>query len=54
MFAAAVAAERHIPCVVIERKALSRVIHNLKDSQLGIYTDKHRGTWHMGGLPEET
>ena len=40
--------------VVIERKALSRVIHNLKDSQLGIYTDKHRGTWHMGGLPEET
>ena len=40
--------------VVIERKALSRVIHNLKDSQLGIYTDKHRGTWHMGGQPEET
>ena len=39
--------------VVIERKALSRVIHNLKDSQLGIYTDKHRGTWYMGGNPEE-
>ena len=34
--------------VVIERKALSRVIQNLRDSQLGIYSDKHRGTWHMG------
>ena len=39
--------------VVIERKALSRVLHNLRDSQLGIYTDNHRGAWHMGGLPEE-
>lgn len=35
--------------VVLERKALSRIIHNLKDSQVGVYTDKHRGTWHMGG-----
>ena len=34
--------------ILVERKALSRVIHNLKSSQLGIYTDKHRGTWHMG------
>ncbi len=39
--------------VVIERKALSRVLHNLRDSQIGIYTDKRRGAWHMGGLPEE-
>lgn len=35
--------------VVIERKTLSRVLHNLRDSQLGIYTDKRRGAWHMGG-----
>ena len=35
--------------IVVERKALSRVIQNLKSSQLGIYTDKHRGTWFMGG-----
>ena len=35
--------------VVIERKALSRVLHNLRDSQIGIYTDKRRGAWHMGG-----
>ena len=35
--------------ITVERKALSRVIQNLKSSQLGIYTDKHRGTWFMGG-----
>jgi hypothetical protein len=35
--------------VVIERKALSRVLHNLRDSQIGIYTDKRRGAWHMDG-----
>ena len=39
--------------VVLERKALSRIIHNLKDSQVGVYTDKHRGTWHMGGAAAE-
>ena len=35
--------------IVVERKALSRVIQNLKSSHLGIYTDKHRGSWFMGG-----
>ena len=35
--------------ITVERKALSRVIQNLKSSQLGIYTDKHRGSWFMGG-----
>ncbi len=39
--------------VVLERKALSRIIHNLKDSQLGVYTDKRRGAWHMGGAAGE-
>ena len=40
--------------VMIERKALSRVLHNLRDSQLGIYTDMHRGAWYMGGKPEDS
>lgn len=31
--------------VTIERKALSRIIHNLADSQLGVYTDTKTGTW---------
>ena len=35
--------------VVIERKALGRIIHNLKNSDVGIYSDKRRGTWYMGG-----
>ena len=39
--------------IIVERKALSRVISNLKSSQLGICTDKHRGSWIMGsGLHE--
>ncbi|MEE1018550.1 MAG: hypothetical protein UH824_03595 [Acutalibacteraceae bacterium] len=32
--------------VVIERKALGRIIHNLTDSQLMIYSDE-KGTWFM-------
>lgn len=31
--------------ITIERKALSRTIHNLADSQLGVYTDVKTGTW---------
>ena len=31
--------------ITIERKALSRTIHNLADSQLGVYTDTKTGTW---------
>ncbi len=31
--------------ITIERKALSRTIHNLADSQLGVYTDAKTGTW---------
>lgn len=35
--------------VVIDRKTLGRILHNLSDSQFGIYTDRHRGSWYMGG-----
>jgi len=33
----------------LERKALGRTLHNLADSNLGIYTDRRRGAWYMGG-----
>ncbi|MDO4961350.1 MAG: hypothetical protein Q4E57_05800 [Eubacteriales bacterium] len=32
--------------VHIERKALGRIIHNLTDSQLNIYSGKRSGTWY--------
>ena len=32
--------------IYIERKALSRIIHNLHDSQIGICSDPHVGTWY--------
>lgn len=35
--------------IVLERKALGRILHNLADSNLGIYTDRRRGAWYMGG-----
>ena len=35
--------------IVLERKALGRTLHNLADSNLGIYTDRRRGAWYMGG-----
>lgn len=34
--------------IVLERKALGRTLHNLADSNLGIYTDRRRGAWYMG------
>ncbi len=35
--------------VYIERKALSRIIHNLRDSQVGVHSDPHIGTWYDPG-----
>lgn len=32
--------------ISIERKALSRIIHNLADSDLDIHTSPKRGTWY--------
>ena len=32
--------------IEIERKAVSRIIHNLTDSEIGIYSDSHTGTWY--------
>ena len=32
--------------ITVERKALSRVIHSLVDSCIGIEDDRKRGTWY--------
>ncbi len=38
---------RKIPYeITLERKAIGRIIHNLADSQLGIYSLKGYGTWY--------
>lgn len=32
--------------ISMERKALGRIIHNLEDSEIGIYTEPHKGCWY--------
>ena len=32
--------------IIIERKALSRIIHNLTDSQVGVFSDVRSGVWY--------
>ena len=32
--------------IILERKALSRIIHNLVDSQVGIFSDLRSGVWY--------
>lgn len=32
--------------ICLERKALSRIIHNLEESQLGIYSHPRKGVWY--------
>ena len=34
--------------LVIERKALSRVLHLLADADIGICNDRYEGSWHEG------
>ncbi len=38
--------EKYPSEIVIERKALGRIIHNLTDSDLGIHTNGKYGTWY--------
>ena len=37
--------------IELERKAIGRIIHNLVDSGLGIYSVRGYGTWHSENVP---